>query len=71
MIALVTGASGHIGGNLVRALLDEGHEVRALVRDGTRAIDGLDVERVRGDILDPEALVRAIQGADVVCHLAG
>jgi dihydroflavonol-4-reductase len=71
MITLVTGASGHIGGNLVRALLAEGRAVRALVRDDTRAIDGLEVERVRGDILDPETLVPAMRGAEVVYHLAG
>jgi dihydroflavonol-4-reductase len=41
------------------------------VRDDTRAVDGLDVERVRGDILDTETLVRAIRGAGVVYHLAG
>jgi dihydroflavonol-4-reductase len=67
----VTGASGHIGGNLVRALLAEGREVRVLVRRDTRAIDGLDVERVSGDVLDRESLARAVRGADVVYHLAG
>jgi len=67
----VTGASGHIGGNLVRALLADGREVRALVRSDTRAIEGLDVERVEGDVLDREALARAVAGADVVFHLAG
>lgn len=68
---LVTGASGHIGGNLVRSLIAEGREVRVLVRSDTRAIDGLDVEQVRGDILDRESVDRAVQGADVVFHLAG
>ncbi len=71
MTTFVTGASGHIGGNLIRALLAEGRKVRVLVRDDTRAIDGLDVEQVRGDILKPATLASAIQGSDVVYHLAG
>lgn len=71
MIATVTGASGHIGGNLVRALLEAGHEVRALARTDTRAIEGLDVEVVPGDVLDLDSLLQAFSGADVVHHLAG
>ncbi|MCP4675789.1 MAG: SDR family oxidoreductase [Deltaproteobacteria bacterium] len=71
MTTFVTGASGHIGGNLVRALLAEGRKVRVLVRDDTRAIDGLDVEQVRGDILQPAALAAATKGSEVVYHLAG
>ena len=51
MIA-VTGASGHLGGNLVRALLEQGKRVRVLIYQDRRAIEGLEVETVRGDILD-------------------
>jgi len=50
--ALVTGASGHIGANLVRALLGRGRRVRALVHKNTVGIDGLPVEVVRADLLD-------------------
>jgi dihydroflavonol-4-reductase len=69
-LTVVTGAAGHVGANLVRALLARGRRVRCLVRDDTRALDGLDVERVRGDVLEPDSLTRAFAGADVVHHLA-
>jgi dihydroflavonol-4-reductase len=69
--ALVTGASGHIGANLVRALLGQGRKVRALVHKNTMAIDGQPVEVVRADLLDGEAVGRACAGAGTVFHLAG
>jgi dihydroflavonol-4-reductase len=69
--ALVTGASGHIGANLVRALLGRGRRVRALVHKNTMAIDGLPVEVVRADLLDGAAVWRACVGAGTVFHLAG
>lgn len=71
MDVAVTGASGHIGANLVRELLARGDRVRALVRRHTRALDGLDVERVEGDVRDPESLRRAFDGAEVAYHVAG
>ncbi|MCX6012535.1 MAG: NAD-dependent epimerase/dehydratase family protein [Chloroflexi bacterium] len=70
MIATVTGASGHLGGNLVRALVSRGWKVRALVHHDTRAIDGLNLEIVEGDVLYDEHLRRAFRGVDVVFHLA-
>ena len=69
-MVVVTGASGHVGGNLVRALLASGRAVRVCVREDTRSIDGLDVERVRADVLDRDSLARAFDGAEVVYHLA-
>lgn len=66
----VTGASGHLGANLVRGLLAAGHRVRALVYRDTRALDGLDLELIRGDVLDRESLRRAFEGVEVVYHLA-
>lgn len=70
--ALVTGACGFIGSNVVRALLEDGVEVRALVRPGenTRNLDGLDVETVSGDLLEPESLGKALSGCDALFHLA-
>ena len=70
MKVAVTGASGHVGGNLVRALQEKGHSVRALVRGDTRAIEGLDAEKVKGDILEPQTLKAAFRGVDTVYHLA-
>lgn len=66
----VTGASGHIGGNLCRALLEQGAHVRALYLNDTRAIDGLDVQPIQGDVLDIEHLLAAFEGVDLVFHLA-
>lgn len=71
MLMAVTGASGHLGANLVRALLDKKWQVRALVHHDTRALDGLDIECVPGDVLNENSLKQAFTGADVVFHLAG
>jgi dihydroflavonol-4-reductase len=70
MTVLVTGANGHIGANLVRALIDSGRSVRSLVHVNCRAIDGLDTETVHGDIGDIDSLCSACQGVEVVYHLA-
>jgi dihydroflavonol-4-reductase len=69
MIA-VTGASGLLGGNLVRELLVQGYRVRALIHQDTRAVSGLDLETVSVDLSDPSSLQRAFAGVDVVYHLA-
>jgi dihydroflavonol-4-reductase len=71
MRTVVTGASGHLGINLVRALIHQGKDVGVLVRNNTRTADSFDVDCVTGDILDSDALIRAFEGADTVYHLAG
>lgn len=70
--ALVTGASGFVGSNLVRTLLQAGWEVRALVRPTSAllALEGLPVERTLGDLTDPASLARAVDGVDAVFHVA-
>jgi dihydroflavonol-4-reductase len=70
--ALVTGAAGFIGSNVVRELLAEGVNVRAMVLPGEdeRNLAGVDVEKVPGDILDPPSLDAALQGCDTLFHLA-
>jgi len=70
MITAVTGATGHVGANLIRALLEQGRTVRVLVRTDRRAIEGLNVETVEGNIDDPESLCRAFDGVEVAYHLA-
>lgn len=72
MKALVTGATGFIGGNLVRELLADGHDVRVLCRpeaDMTN-VDGLNVEIAVGDLRDRESLVRAMEGREGLFHAA-
>lgn len=69
-MVLVTGASGHVGGALVRALLDEGRDVRCLVHRDTRSLEGLSVARVTGDVTEPSSLGPAFEGVDVVFHCA-
>lgn len=69
---LVTGASGHLGANLVRQLLTGPDDVRVLVRQGSdnAAVDGLDVERHVGDIRHPDAVRPAVHGCRRVYHCA-
>lgn len=71
MTVLVTGATGHLGNNVVRALLARGRKVRALVRSESASLDGLDVEKRSGDILDRPSLERAFEGVEAVYHFAG
>jgi nucleoside-diphosphate-sugar epimerase len=72
MPILVTGASGHLSANLVRKLLDDGHHVRVLLREGSNnaAVDGLDVERVYGDLRDFAQITAAVQGCNYIYHCA-
>lgn len=70
MLVAVTGASGHVGANLVPELLARGAKVRALIHGDDRAIAKLDVERVRGDVTDLEAVRALVRGAERVFHLA-
>jgi dihydroflavonol-4-reductase len=72
MKSLVTGGTGFVGANVVRTLLQRGTEVRALVRprSDTRNLDSLDVELVAGDLRDRGSLEAAIEGCDIVYHVA-
>ena len=67
----MTGASGLVGGHVVRASVADGHEVRALVRGtGRDHLTGLPVERVRVDLHDEDGLGAAMAGIDGVVHCA-
>lgn len=72
MKVLVTGANGHIGANVCRELLAQGHEVRAFVREQAdlRGIEGLDVEIVHGDVMQLDTLLPAAEGCERIIHLA-
>ncbi|MBV8644295.1 MAG: NAD-dependent epimerase/dehydratase family protein [Candidatus Eremiobacteraeota bacterium] len=67
--AFVTGGSGFVGANLVRALLAGGWHVRALVRGDSPSLLGLGVEIVRGDLFIPH-LADAMRGCDALFHVA-
>lgn len=72
MRVLVTGATGFVGGAVARLLAARGHSVRGLVRPGRDAygLEKAGVEIVRGDILDTEAAVAAVRGAEGLFHIA-
>jgi dihydroflavonol-4-reductase len=71
MTVAITGASGQIGNNICRALLERGFKVRALLHIHSNALEGLDVEKIRGNVLDPASLNRFFEGADFAVHAAG
>jgi dihydroflavonol-4-reductase len=69
---LVTGANGHVGNNLCRLLVARGERVRAMIRANAdpAPLAGLDLEIVRGDILDADATGGATEGCGRVYHVA-
>jgi ornithine--oxo-acid transaminase len=69
-VCLVTGASGFIGGHLVKRLVQEGYPVRCLVRarSDTSALEELDVQLAVGDLTDAGSLTRAVAGCNYVLH---
>jgi dihydroflavonol-4-reductase len=68
-LTLVTGASGFLGWHVAHLLIDRGHRVRALCRP-TSQIRELDLERVIGDLRDPQSLAQAVKGCEFVFHVA-
>jgi nucleoside-diphosphate-sugar epimerase len=72
MLTLVTGATGLVGNNVVRLLLERGEAVRVLQRDGAdpRPLAGLNIEIARGDVRDAPAVRRACDGVQRVVHAA-
>ncbi len=72
MKILLTGATGKVGSRLAKRLAERGHQIRALVRDPTRAADlrGDRTELARGDLLEPDSLAGAVRGVDAVVHCA-
>lgn len=70
-ITVITGATGHIGYALLLKLVSEGENVRILIRKDSKMFDGIECEKVFGDVTDLPSLEKAFEGADVVHHLAG
>jgi nucleoside-diphosphate-sugar epimerase len=72
MRLLVTGATGFIGGHLVRHLVSQGHHVRALARPVSKSADLVDagVEVVMADITEPDSVRVAMEDVEIVYHLA-
>lgn len=80
MRVTLTGAGGFIGSHLAERLVQEGHQVTALVRYTSRGDIGLleelprdvasQIHPVRGDLRDPEAVREVVRGAELVFHLA-
>lgn len=70
---VITGATGHLGNVLVRKLVNMNKKVRALILPGEdiASLRGLEVEKVEGDVRDPDSLRKAFEGADIVYHCAG
>ncbi len=71
MRCLVTGATGFVGGGVLRGLQAVGHDVVAYVREGSNSRGLADIERVVGDIGDPMRMATAARGCDAVIHAAG
>jgi dihydroflavonol-4-reductase len=70
--ALLTGATGFVGSAVARALLREGWQVRALVRQNSnrRNLQGLEIDTVAGDLNDRSSLDHAVAGCEAVFHVA-
>ena len=70
---LVTGATGFIGSHLAQRLIEEGAQVRVLVRDPRKLIASIKdrVEVVSGDLLQPDSFASAVTGCEIIFHIAG
>ena len=71
--ALITGASGFVGGHLARALVEKGYRLRILARSSSNLsnLEAIPYERVMGDLTDPVSLIPAVRDVDYVFHVGG
>ncbi len=72
MKVLVTGGDGMLGSNLVRLLLDKGYDVSIFTHPSSKSktLDGLNVKKYTGDVLQPETMEEAFSQTDMVVHAA-
>ena len=72
MKVLITGATGFIGNHVTRMCLEQGDEVRVMVMPGEdrSPLDGMAVEFVEGNLLDPASLAHCVEGVEGLYHLA-
>ena len=72
MFSLITGANGFIGSHLTHLLVEQGEQVRVLVRpqSDVRSLAGLPVEFAYGDLREPASLLSAMKGVQRVYHVA-
>ena len=72
MKILLTGADGFLGTNITHELIERGYKVRAFIQPGrsTELLDDLDIEKIIGDILNPEEIAEAAKGCDALIHAA-
>jgi dihydroflavonol-4-reductase len=70
--AFVTGATGFLGSHVARVLAEQGADLRLLVRPTSdpRNLDGVNADRVEGDLRDAASVAKALSGCDVVFHVA-
>ncbi|HYW20183.1 MAG TPA: NAD-dependent epimerase/dehydratase family protein [Nodularia sp. (in: cyanobacteria)] len=71
--AFVTGGSGFVGGHLIRLLQERGYEVKALARSprAVQQVVALGAKVVQGDLLNESAMMRGMEGCEVVFHVGG
>ena len=72
MKAFITGATGFVGSAVLRRVLQEGYDVRVMIRPQSdlRHLEGLDIETVTGDITNRDSLASILKGSDVLFHVA-
>lgn len=70
-INVITGGRGYVGYALVKELADKGEKMRLLLRSDSPVFDGIDCEKIMGDVCDIDILEKAFEGVETVYHVAG